>query len=537
MKQSLLDRDTGTRPAGRGEGLGPGRRSLPIWRVAGASERVLTLFVLVAAVGGVIVRLWQINSVGFNSDEAVYASQAAAIAGDAALKPFFPMFRAHPLLFQFVVSLGFLGGVSDLVARLLSAAFGLATVYLTYRIGSTLYGRSAGVFAAVALAFMPYHVIVTRQMILDGPMTFCATLGLYLVARFASSEEPEWLYAAGAAMGLTFLAKETGIILIGAICAFLALSPVIRLRIRDLVISLACVAAVVALFPLAITLAGGDGSGKTQSYLMWQLLRTPNHSWTFYPTQVLPAIGPLVLAAALLGFWLLRRERSWREVLLLVWILVPMAFFQLWPVKGFQYLLPAAPAIAVLAGRTLARYTLVTDVAVRRRRLYIPWTAVLAGVLALSLIVPSWQRVQAAPAGPVLAGAGGVPGGREAGYWIAANMPEGAQLLTIGPSMANILQFYGHRQARGLSVSPNPLRRNPSYQPVINPDLQLRNGEFQYLVYDAYSAARSDYFARSLLTYVRRYHGRVVHEESVPVTTPGGTTVMQPIIIIYEVRP
>jgi hypothetical protein len=89
----------------------------------------------------------------------------------------------------------------------------------------------------------------------------------------------------------------------------------------------------------------------------------------------------------------------------------------------------------------------------------------------------------------------------------------------------------------GLSVSTNPLRRNPSYQPVVNPDLQIRNGEFQYLVYDAFSAARSEYYAEELLSYARRYHGRVVHEEVAPVKTPAGTVIDSPVIVIYEVRP
>ena len=339
-------------------------------------------------------------------------------------------------------------------------------------------------------------------------------------------------------MGLTFLTKETGIILIGAVYAFLALSPTIHIRKRDLAISLLCVVAVAAAFPLAITLAGGGGGSKTQSYLLWQLLRTPNHPWTFYLAQIPSVIGLPVILAAALGLWLLRRERSWRETLLLAWIVVPVVFFQLWPVKGFQYLLPAAPAIAVLAGRALARFATVTHIRLGARQVAIRWAPMLCAVLlALSLVIPSWQRVQAAPAGPVLAGAGGIPGGREAGHWISANVPEGAQLLTIGPSMANILQFYGYRKAMGLSVSTNPLRRNPSYQAVVNPDLQIRNGEFQYLVYDAFSAARSQYYAEALLTYARRYHGRVVHEELVPVKTPAGTVISSPVIVIYEVRP
>jgi len=103
--------------------------------------------------------------------------------------------------------------------------------------------------------------------------------------------------------------------------------------------------------------------------------------------------------------------------------------------------------------------------------------------------------------------------------------------------MANVLQFYGHRKAYGLSVSPNPLRRNPSYDPVINPDLQIRNSEIQYLVWDSFSATRSPFFAQSLLNYINRYQGRVIHTESVPVPTAAGGTSESPVIVIYEVHP
>ena len=129
-----------------------------------------------------------------------------------------------------------------------------------------------------------------------------------------------------------------------------------------------------------------------------------------------------------------------------------------------------------------------------------------------------------------------MPGGREAGLWVRDNAPAGAELLSIGPSMANILQFYGHRKVLGLSVSPNPLHRNPAYTPVGNPDLLLRSGEVQYLVWDAYSASRSGYFEERLMTYVRRYGGSAVHTESVPVDTGRGKA-LRPVIVVYEVRP
>jgi hypothetical protein len=103
--------------------------------------------------------------------------------------------------------------------------------------------------------------------------------------------------------------------------------------------------------------------------------------------------------------------------------------------------------------------------------------------------------------------------------------------------MANIIQFYGHRKSYGLSVSPNPLHRNPSYEAVRNPDNLIRNNELQYLVYDSFSAGRSPFFAKSMMNYVDKYNGRVILEKTVPVTRPDGSVEDKPIIVVYEVRP
>jgi hypothetical protein len=103
--------------------------------------------------------------------------------------------------------------------------------------------------------------------------------------------------------------------------------------------------------------------------------------------------------------------------------------------------------------------------------------------------------------------------------------------------MANILQFYGHRQAFGLSVSPNPLHRNPAYEPISNPDLEIRSNNIQYVVWDSYSAERSTFFSERLLELTARFHGRVIHTQNVTVTLDDGTKVDKPVIIIYLVHP
>jgi 4-amino-4-deoxy-L-arabinose transferase-like glycosyltransferase len=510
-----------------------------VWpHISPRTRRIVLAGILLIAAG---LRLWQINAVGLNSDETVYAGQGASIANDRELAPYFPTFRAHPLLFQTILSIGFLLDAHEVFGRVAAAVLGVATVYITYLLGRALYGTRAGLVAAALLAVMPYHVVVTRQILLDGPRTLMSTVTLYLLARYAITERVTWLNAAAAALGLTVLCKEDSVILLGAIYAFLALTPELRTDIRDLIGAAAIFGLVVAAMTVALDWAGRTGTGV--DYVVWQLFRPPNHSLLFYPALVPLAIGVGVIAAAGAGLWLLRRDASWRETLLLSWIAVPAAFYQLFPTKGYQYLLPIAPALAVLAGRFFAhwdpRRRPSPDAMPRMRSLLrarITVRIALALVL-MSLAVQSWHRLQPSEASTHLAGSGGLPHGREAGQWIADNVPEGAQMMSIGPSMANVLQFYGHRKVYGLSVSPNPLRRNPVYEALRNPDRRIRDNELQYIVWDAFSAARSPFFARRMMRYVERYHGRVAHTETVTARSPEGRPVRKPAIVIFEVRP
>jgi hypothetical protein len=488
----------------------------------------------------VFLRFWALAATGFNSDEAVYAGTAASIAGDQSMRGMFPVFRAHPLLFQMLVALAQHGhGPSDWWSRSVPAAIGVATVWVTYLLGARMYNRRVGIVAALVMAVMPYDVVVSRQVLLDGLMTLCATVVLYCVVRYAESARLAWLLAAGTMMGLTILSKETSVVLLGGLYGFFALTPMIRIRIKHIALSVVALAVTAAPMPIVLILAGRGGTGR--NYLLWQAFRRGNHGMLFY-AQVLPyAMGPLVLIAAVLGLVWLRRESTWRERLLLCWIAVPVAFFTLWPVKGYQYLLPIAPTVAVLAGRTLVELSTLgwlRRLGQRLGRSWIPRASVVVAVLvtAVSLAVPAWARVNPAPDGTFLAGTGGLPGGREAGTWVLDHVPAHAQLLAIGPSMANVLEYYGRHRVYALSVSTNPNDRNPAYVPVPNPDRSLRNGEFQYIVWDSYTAARAKFFGDEALRLIDKYHGVAVDTVTQTVRGPSGQLVVQPVIVIYEVR-
>jgi 4-amino-4-deoxy-L-arabinose transferase-like glycosyltransferase len=510
-----------------------------------AAERRLTLLALTAVLAvGAAIRLVNINTVGLNSDEAVYSGQAAALAGDVSFQQFFAIFRAHPLLVQFLLAVLYQFGVNDVAGRLLSVGFGVSAILITYLLGSVLFSRRAGLLASAILAFLPYHVMVSRQMLLDGPEMTLWLLATYFLARYVASDAARWLYAAAFTAGLTVLAKETAVLLTVVIVAFVLMTPAVRLGFRRVVVALACFVLAVIPYPAAIVLSGASDTAR--QFLLWQVLRQPNHTATFYGEVLMSAVGPIVLVVAILGIVAAIRIGGWQDRLLVAWLLVPIAFFEIWPVKGFQYLLPVAPAIAILAARAFeapwtewfrsqaSRLGLTRERASGARAFGV---LVLPIVLLLTLAPPTTAAVLNTSAQGSLAGTGGLPGGREAGQWIRQNVPAGATFMTIGPTMSNIVQFYGQRHSLALSVSPNPQRRNPAYDPILNPDRSIQTLEIQYVALDVWSAQRSPFFAATLRRYLEKYHGRLVYEQHAVVRNQDGTSTDEVVIQIYELRP
>lgn len=499
--------------------------------------------VLAAVLIGLVVRLLSVGSIGFNSDEAVYAGQAASLSGDPLYTPYFAIFRAHPLLVQFILSVVFKFGVSDVAARAVSVAFGVAAIPLIYLLGRELFSRRVGILSALVLALLPYHVIVSRQVLLDGPETTLFLLTIYLIARYASTSSARYLYVAGLAAGMTFLAKETAVLLLPVIAAFFLMTPSIRLRLGQ--IGLTVVAFAVAIAPYPISIAVSGASDTARQFLLWQLLRRPNHTFTFYGEVLIGALGPLLLGVAVVGLVLAARRANWQDRLILAWVIVPVAFYQAWPVKGYQYLLPIAPALIMVAMKTLDDFASRAAISARdvseRARSYGLLQRVAVGILSiglfLSVAAPTLAAAGRGAAEGSLAGTGGLPGGREAGEWVAANVPSGGAFMTIGPTLSNIIQFYGHRRSQGLSVSPNPLHRNPAYDPIENPDSAFRSLKIQYVAWDIWSASRSPYFASLVLRYVNRFHGKLVYQQLADVRLPNGGTQQTTVIQIYEVRP
>lgn len=487
---------------------------LPVRRLIDTGSVVPILGGAVAAITvAATLRLPSLDAIGFTSDEAVYAGQGAALVGIAPYDELFSLFRAHPLLLQGTIGAAFhLFGVGDFVARtVVVILFGIGTVLGTYLLARELYGALAAAFSTLLLAALPYHVILSRQVMVDTAMAFFAVLALWMLVAAIRRRSEGWLLGAAIVAAAATLTKEVAILLLVPVGIYIAATGEWR-RFRTSGWFLAAMAYLIVIAPFILSRALGP-QGNASEFVLWQFARPPNHAPDYFARVAIQFFGPGFGLLTLAGAIHMMRARAKHHLLLALTVLVLAAFFQLWPTKLFPYLMPIAPLVSVIAGVGAA-----SIVGVRWRvgkRVWATGAVALLTILIGHATLTSWATVHSAPARPdgyvdldvELQDFGGA---REAGLWARDNTPPGSRMLTIGPSLGNILRFYGHRDSVALSVSPDPRQRNPAYVPIPNPDRALRDSSVHYLVWDAYSADRSAFYSERLLAYAQKYRGIVV---------------------------
>jgi len=476
---------------------------------------VISFAVLVIVGVALYVRLIHLTALGFNSDEAVYTGQAGALAGVGDYARNFSPFRAHPLLLQTILAMEFtmVGHMSEVMSRATVVVTGVAAVFSTYLLGRRMFGVAAGLAAAAGLAIMPYHVFISRQVLLDVPAGLAILLAFAALYRYDGPTTRRWLYLAAALAGIACVIKETMVVFAPAALLYLAWSKIsARTRVRD--IALCGLLMLVMLAPFVSTrfLFSGSGAG---GYIIYQLFRPPNHPVWYFPVVFWIFITPIATLAIAYGVVLACIRRTRADKLLLSWLAVFGAFFQFWPTKLLPYAIILVPALAILAARGLVELFFW----VRQR-----WSSGIAVAAAFvtaiavlgPMVGPAWRAGNvirdSSFSGPLTTDVEvqDFAGGRETGTWFADNTPSNAVALTMGPSLGNLVNFYGDRDFFALSVSSDPKLRNPAYRPIPNADYDIRQLEVQYAVWDAYTADRSPWYSQRLRNYVAKYSGTPV---------------------------
>ena len=145
-------------------------------RVSRHEIALLLILLLVAA-----LRLWGIGAKSLWLDEIMTVQKASM--------PFSQMMEqikqhdAHPPLFQ-IVEWGWLRlGRGDGFARIPSAAFGVAAVWLAYLIARRLFSKRTGLFAALLMALSYFHIYYSQEARLFSLVTTLFLAQVYVLLR------------------------------------------------------------------------------------------------------------------------------------------------------------------------------------------------------------------------------------------------------------------------------------------------------------------------------------------------------------------
>jgi 4-amino-4-deoxy-L-arabinose transferase-like glycosyltransferase len=182
-----------------------------IWRAVASAPPQTVAFAFVMALGAAML-LPLLGAVGFyDCWESHYAEVAREmVARDDYVHPHWKdhFFFSKPVLLFWMTAAGFklldtftgtltgagnLPELTELAARLPVALIGLLCLMCVYRFVTRFFGRTAGVFASVALVTMPFFALVARQHITDMPFVgfFTAAICLMAEAFFGTDEEAE----------------------------------------------------------------------------------------------------------------------------------------------------------------------------------------------------------------------------------------------------------------------------------------------------------------------------------------------------------
>ncbi len=285
---------------------------------------------------------------------------------------FYVKYFEKPPLLYWLTALSFqIFGLNEGAARLVPALSGIATVVLTFFFGLRLCGRRAAWIAAGVLATMPLFFALSQALLIDMLLTACTTATLAgIYAAHLAENKRLWALGVAFAAALGMLAKGLIALVIPGVVALGFL-----LAQRDV----ATIRALLHWQPLLLFLA------VAAPWFVLVQIRNPEFFGFFFvrehferffasapgkvghpegPFYYVPVLlfgpAPWTLVAAVLAssargrqaFAAIPRDA---RLLLLLWSGFVFGFFTLSTSKLASYVLPAFPALALLAGAWIDR--------------------------------------------------------------------------------------------------------------------------------------------------------------------------------------
>jgi uncharacterized membrane protein len=237
-----------SRPPDLEPSMNPGRTVGPR---GGLQRRAVILFVILAV--GLMLRLFHLDRQSLWYDEVVVYDAAIQPTLAEVVGPTFGY--PEPELHQVVLHYWLRLSDSDAHARLLSVVFGVATIYLFYRLFQLMFSHTVGLIAAGLLAVNPFHVWYSQEVRMYTMFVFFVSLSTLLL--WKAIHAPGWrlwlAYAAAAV--LCGLSHFTAALVVAGHALFALLHPNRRAVIGRLAVALTIAGLVMV--PVALNFARG----------------------------------------------------------------------------------------------------------------------------------------------------------------------------------------------------------------------------------------------------------------------------------------
>ena len=486
---------------------------------------IFSIFVI-----ALIIRSYDLDGLALNNDEAIYAGQAASLANYSEYQDQFSIFRAHPLLLQFMISISFyFFGINEFTARIIPVFLSCGIVIISYFIAKFLYNKQTAIISSIILSLLPYHVVISKQALVDVSMSFFFVLNLLLIVLYLRQNTFVLLYGIGITSGLSFLSKEVGVIsFVISIISIIIINK--KIKVKNIVyITLSFIFVTSPYWISFITLE--EARESLLEYIDWQSSRPPNHDNTYYFLIICTDILGYVLTPLLVisYLYILFNKKTWKGSNLLlpfVWIAIPLLFYQLVSVKGYHFLFSITPLLVIfgisfLSGDWIKK--------ISRKKI------LLISIIPITLLSNNQtinEYFLSTSYTPVL-GSESLFHMKDVALWIKENTPENSTILTLYTHMSNIIKFYSLRDS--IAIQSN---NNPSYQKIENIDISILANNIDYIVYEKIQINNGKFLqskATELEEYVKKYDGAPVYVNYQNYSNFGNNKLLSsPAIIVYE---
>jgi 4-amino-4-deoxy-L-arabinose transferase-like glycosyltransferase len=312
-----------------------------------------------------------------DSDEAFYAESAREmVASGDWITPYYnyeTRFQKPVLYYWLTAATYAVLGPSEFAARFWAAAAGIGLVLVTAACGRRWYDESTALLAGAIVATNFGYFSIGRMALPDLPLTFCITLAIWaaLVSTLEQERSPRpFVLLAAVGLGLGFLMKGP----VGLLIPLVVIVPVLLIERRSIALTpidivLGFVVMVAIAVPWYAVMWARHGNDYLQSFFVgdnFERFATDRFNdprpWWFYLPVLAGGLLPWTpLALTWFGpitqFLRLRRDVGTIDLRLMLWALLPLAFYTLSVGKQPRYILPVLPPLALLLASSIVERT------------------------------------------------------------------------------------------------------------------------------------------------------------------------------------